>query len=138
MEQDLHRFLAAQRDTFEAALSELLDGRKLTHWMWFVFPQLAGLGRSETARFYALHSLDEARAFLDHPVLGKRLEQVVAAIIGLAEDDPRRVFGDVDAMKLRSSLTLFREAGGGPAFSEALEKYFGGSPDPQTLRLLGR
>ena len=137
MTLDPDRFLAAQRDTFETALSELLAGRKRTHWMWFVFPQLAGLGRSETARFYALSSLDDARAFLDHPVLGKRLEQSVAAINGLAGNDPRAVFGDIDAVKLRSSVTLFRQAGGGPAFDEALEKYFEGSPDPETLRLLG-
>ncbi len=137
MNHDLKRFLDAQDGTFEVALGELLDGRKRTHWMWFIFPQLAGLGRSETARYYALASIGEARAFLDHPVLGRRLEQAVVAINGLASDDARAIFGDIDALKLRSSLTLFREAGGGPAFDEGLEKYFEGSPDPETLRLLG-
>jgi len=138
MDQDLDRFRAAQAETFDAALAELRDGRKRSHWMWFMFPQLAGLGRSETARFYALRSLKEARAFLDDPLLGGRLERLVAAINGLAGNDARAIFGDIDEVKLRSSLTLFREAGGGPAFDEALEKYFGGSPDPETLRLLSR
>jgi len=138
MDQDLDRFRAAQAETFDSALAELRDGRKRSHWMWFMFPQLAGLGRSETARFYALRSLKEARAFLDDPLLGGRLERLVAAINGLAGNDARAIFGDIDEVKLRSSLTLFREAGGGPSFDEALEKYFGGSPDPETLRLLSR
>ena len=138
MDDPLKRFVSAQDKTFETALAELRDGRKGSHWMWFIFPQLAGLGRSGTARFYALGSITEARAFLDHPLLGKRLEQLVTIINAMPQDDARAVFGDIDAVKLRSSLTLFREAGGGPAFEEALDKFFDGMPDPETLRLLGR
>ena len=138
MDDPLKRFVSAQDKTFETALAELRDGRKRSHWMWFIFPQLAGLGRSETARFYALGSIAEARAYLDHPLLGKRLEQLVTVINALPHDDARTVFGDIDAVKLRSSLTLFREAGGGPAFEEALDKFFDGMPDPETLRLLDR
>jgi uncharacterized protein (DUF1810 family) len=138
MKFDLSRFVDAQNGIIDQALDELRDGHKRTHWMWFVFPQLAGLGRSEVARRFAIESLAEAKAYLHHPVLEKRLDMAVAAINGLAGNDPVAVFGEVDALKLRSSLTLFREAGGGPAFDEALEKYFDGSADPETLRRLGR
>jgi uncharacterized protein (DUF1810 family) len=136
MNFDLDRFVTAQDGVFEQALDELQAGRKRSHWMWFVFPQVSGLGRSETARFYAIASLAEARAFLDHPLLGKRLERAVTVLNTLPGNDAAAVFGGIDSVKLRSSLTLFREAGGGPAFDEALEKYFEGAPDPETLRLL--
>ena len=136
MRHDLDRFVSAQEPVFDRALSELRAGCKESHWMWFVFPQLAGLGRSDTARLYAISGRDEARAYLDHPVLGKRLEEAVAVINALPGRNAAAVFGGIDVVKLRSSLTLFREAGGGPAFDEALEKYFDGSPDPKTLRLL--
>src|SRR5689334_17279176 len=104
---DLERFVQAQDrgGTFDAALSELRRGRKTSHWMWFVFPQIAGLGRSPTARAYAISSLDEARAYLAHPVLGPRLVQSAEVLAGLQDRSARDIFGDIDAMKLRSSMT---------------------------------
>jgi len=137
MSHDLDRFLDAQADAYPAALAELRDGRKRTHWMWFVFPQVAGLGRSPTARFYAISGLDEARAYLAHPVLGLRLVDCVEAILPLPGGDPHAVFGAPDDAKLRSSLTLFSAAAPGePRFRAALAKYFGGRDDPLTLERL--
>lgn len=134
----LDHFVAAQDRVYEQVLAELRAGRKETHWMWFIFPQLAGLGRSETATFFGIRSLDEARAYLAHPVLGTRLRECVGALQDLMDmsTSAERVFGAVDAMKLRSSLTLFAEAGAGPLFTAALERWFGGDADPATLSLL--
>lgn len=135
----LERFVEAQAPVYATALGEIRRGAKRTHWMWFIFPQLAGLGRSETARFFGIRSLDEARAYLAHPVLGARLRECVGALQDLtdASTNADAVFGEVDAMKLRSSLTLFVEAGAGPLFTAALDRWFGGEPDPETLPLLG-
>lgn len=133
---DLDRFAAAQAPVFDSALAEIRRGRKRGHWMWFVFPQLAGLGHSGMAQYYALASLDEARAYLDHPVLGARLRACVEALQDLTEIDAETVFGDVDALKLRSSLTLFAQAGGGQLFEAALDRWFDGRRDPATLDLL--
>lgn len=132
---DLNRFVAAQAGTFDQALAEIESGTKRGHWMWFVFPQIAGLGHSLTARQFAIRSLAEARAYLKHPILGDRLRRCVAALESLVHIDPEAVFGAIDALKLRSSLTLFVAAGGGPAFVDALTRW-GGGPDPATLRLL--
>jgi uncharacterized protein (DUF1810 family) len=134
----LERFVEAQAPVYATALGEIRRGAKRSHWMWFIFPQLAGLGRSESARFFGIRSLDEARAYLAHQVLGTRLRECVGALqditdISISAQD---VFGAVDAMKLRSSLTLFAEAGAGPLFAAALERWFGGVEDPATLRLL--
>ncbi len=131
---DLARFVAAQAGSYDAALGEIRRGRKTGHWMWYVFPQIAGLGRSAVAQAYAIRSLDEARAYLAHPLLGARLRACVAGLEALTPD-AEHVFGGIDAMKLRSSLTLFAEAGGGPAFGDALARWFG-APDPATIRLL--
>ena len=136
---DLQRFVDAQEEggTYATALGELRAGRKRTHWMWFVFPQLSGLGRSATAQRYALRSLDEARAYLDHPVLGRRLRECAEALLALPDSDPEGVLGDVDAQKLRSSLTLFSAAGPDePAFPAVLDRFFAGRRDPATTRLL--
>ena len=133
---DLARFVAAQADTYETAFGELTRGRKRSHWMWFMFPQLRGLGHSAMSERYGIGSLDEARAYLAHAVLGPRLRACVAALqdhVGLTAIE---VFGDVDAMKLRSSLTLFAEAGGEQILDAALTRWCG-DPDPATLRLLG-
>jgi uncharacterized protein (DUF1810 family) len=136
---DLDRFVRAQDEsgTYDQALAELHRGRKVSHWMWFVFPQLAGLGRSSTARHYAIRSLAEAQAYLVHPVLGARLREcaaVVAALTGVGVED---VFGGIDAVKLRSSMTLFaRAAPEEPVFVEVLARNFAGEPDPATERLL--
>lgn len=134
---DLDRFLEAHADTYDTALSEIRRGAKRGHWMWFIFPQIAGLGISPTAQHYAIRSLAEAKAYLAHPVLGSRLRDCVAALQDLTGRSPEIVFGDVDAMKLRSSLTLFIEAGGGQLFESALQRWFGGEKDQMTLRLLG-
>jgi uncharacterized protein (DUF1810 family) len=134
---DLNRFVEAQAATYQTALAELRRGRKASHWMWFVFPQIQGLGSSPTARFYAIADLAEARAYLDHPVLGPRLLEVVAAINALPGDDAHAVFGAPDDLKLRSCLTLFQVAAPDePAFGQALDKFFAGAPDARTLERL--
>ena len=136
---DLDRFLKAQDDAYPDALDELRAGRKHSHWIWFVFPQIAGLGHSPTARYYAIRSLDEAQAYLAHPILGARLHECLKVLQMLETTDARTVFGDLDAMKLRSSLTLFAEADPADAIVQAaLERWFGGERDEKTLQLLGR
>nr|WP_047169879.1 DUF1810 domain-containing protein [Sphingomonas sp. Y57] len=135
---DLDRFVSAQEGSYEAALAEIRRGCKRGHWMWFVFPQMAGLGRSTTARHYAIASLDEARAYLAHPLLGARLRACVEALQDLDHGSAGAVFGDIDAMKLRSSLTLFEQASGERLFAAAIERWFDGRRDAATLRLLGR
>jgi uncharacterized protein (DUF1810 family) len=133
---DLERFVRAQDDggTYEAAVAELRSGRKRSHWMWFVFPQVAGLGSSPMAQQFALSGLDEARAYLAHPVLGPRLAEAARALTGLPGGDPVAVLGPVDALKLRSSMTLFAHAAGGePVFADVLAQYYGGAEDPATL-----
>ncbi len=132
----LQRFVDAQEGVFETALAELRAGRKQSHWMWFIFPQLTGLGRSPTAQFYAIRSRSEARAFLAHPLLGARYRVAVAAVRQWAgTKDAAEILGEIDAMKLRSSLTLFEAASGDPLFATALTDFFA-EPDPETLRLL--
>ena len=139
---DLTRFLAAQDSggSYEGALRELRAGRKRSHWMWWVFPQVAGLGQSPTSRHYALAGLEEARAYLDDPVLGRRLGECVDALLALDGDDPVAVLGGTDAVKLRSSMTLFARAAGdeqaGRPFREVLDRYFHGEEDPETLTRL--
>ena len=130
---DLQRFVTAQDGTYDRALAELRRGRKQSHWMWFVFPQIAGLGRSPTAQHYAISGLDEARAYLRHPTLGPRLRESTRALTELDSDDADAVLGPVDAVKLRSSMTLFARADPGePVFRQVLDRYFGGEPDPAT------
>lgn len=133
----LERFVEAQAPVYATALAEIRRGAKRSHWMWFVFPQLAGLGRSETARFFGIRSLDEARTYLAHPLLGKRYFECVAALQDLASSDPAAVFGEVDALKLRSSLTLFEAAEPGPLLAAAIDRWFGGMRDQATLGMLG-
>ena len=134
----LQRFIEAQQQSYNAALTELRAGIKQSHWMWFIFPQLAGLGRSPTAIFYGLRSLHEARAFLAHPLLGERYRECLRALCGwTGSKSAAEILGDIDAMKLRSSLTLFENASGDPLFADALEAFFG-DPDEATLQLLRR
>jgi len=134
---DLARFVEAQRPVYSAALAELRQGRKESHWMWFVFPQLAGLGRSATAQHYAIGSLAEARAYLAHPLLGPRLRECCEA--ALRHHVPaEQLFGPVDSVKFRSSMTLFDVAAPGEEqFAHCLDRFFGGERDQATLRLLG-
>jgi uncharacterized protein (DUF1810 family) len=132
---NLERFVAAQNagDTYGHAVAELRRGRKTSHWMWFVFPQVAGLGFSPTSRKYAVSSLEEARAYLQHPVLGPRLRECTAIVAGSAARTATEIFGDVDAMKLRSSMTLFlRAEPAEPVFQRVLDRYFDGRPDSAT------
>ncbi len=139
MTEDLQRFVTAQDDgaTHDRALAELRAGRKSSHWMWFVFPQLAGLGRSATARHYALASVDDARAYLGHPVLGPRLRECATALLEVSGRSATDVLGDVDALKLRSSMTLFALADPDDLlFADVLARYFDGEPDPATVDLL--
>jgi uncharacterized protein (DUF1810 family) len=135
---NLERFTDAQSETFEAALAELRAGLKQSHWMWFVFPQLAGLGHSPTSQFYAITSLDEARAYLANPQLGPRLRASVEALLTWAgRKTAEQILGPLDAVKLRSSLTLFNRASPGDLFGRALDAFFGGAEDERTLALLG-
>jgi uncharacterized protein (DUF1810 family) len=130
---NLGRFVAAQDKVIDDVRRELRGGRKTSHWMWFVFPQFAGLGLSPTADFYAIHSLDEARAFLAHPLLGARLRECAALANAIQGGDPMRVFGDPDRLKFRSCMTLFALASPQDAvFSQALRKYYGAEGDPLT------
>lgn len=133
----LERFVEAQASVYETAVAEIRRGAKRSHWMWFIFPQLVGLGRSATAQFYGIHSADEARAYLDHPLLGSRYVECVEALQTLRIGDPRAVFGEVDALKLRSSLTLFDAVRPSPLFGAALGRWFEGEVDPRTVERLG-
>ncbi len=134
---DLQRFLDAQESAYPTALAEIRAGRKRTHWMWFVFPQIEGLGSSPTSQRFAIKSLDEARAYLDHPVLGPRLSGCAEALLGITGLDASDVFGYPDDLKLRSSLTLFELASPTESvFGKVLEKFFGGERDETTLRLV--
>lgn len=134
---NLQRFVDAQQPLFQQVLTELEAGQKRSHWMWFVFPQIAGLGRSATAQHYAIGSIGEARAYLAHPLLGPRLRESVDVLLALPTSDAEAVFGGVDALKARSSLTLFAQAEPAePRFGRALTKYFGGERDQATLGLL--
>jgi uncharacterized protein (DUF1810 family) len=143
-DQRLERFIEAQdrklemsgRSVYEHALEELRQGRKRTHWMWFVFPQIAGLGMSDMSRFYAIASIAEAKDYLDHAVLAARLGECTAAVMGVEGRTAAEIFGDIDATKFRSSMTLFEAASEEPLFARALDRFFTGARDPATLRLL--
>jgi uncharacterized protein (DUF1810 family) len=136
-ESDLERFVEAQDAVYESVRRELRAGRKATHWMWFVFPQLRGLGRSTTAEYYGIGSTAEALAYLDHPVLGARLRECVGLVLGARDSTAHRIFGSPDDLKFRSSMTLFAAvAPSEPLFRQALEKYYGGEPDPLTAARL--
>lgn len=133
--EDLDRFVRAQAGHYDTALAELRAGHKRSHWMWYVFPQIAGLGHSATAQHYAIRDLAEARAYLTHPLLGPRYLACVNAVLAHRDIAADRILGEVDAMKLRSSLTLFDRAGAPPEVAEALVAFFG-TPDPATLARL--
>jgi uncharacterized protein (DUF1810 family) len=134
----LERFVQAQEGVYDTALAELRSGSKRTHWMWFVFPQVAGLGHSATAQRYAIASLAEARDYLAHPVLGPRLTEAARALLAVPGRTAGQILGHPDDLKLRSSMTLFAAAADDPAvFQAVLDRYYDG-PDPATLRLLGR
>lgn len=134
---NLQRFLDAQRTTFDDAISELTRGRKTSHWMWFVFPQITGLGRSDMAQLYAISSREEALAYLAHPVLGQRLRQCVAALLSTSGRSAHEIMGSPDDVKLKSCLTLFAAvAPEEPLFGEALDRFFNGEADEATIERL--
>lgn len=123
---------------YQTALKEIQSGHKYSHWMWYIFPQIHGLGRSSTSQYYAIQSLDEARAFLEDPYLGKNLLEISQALLNLDTNNATEVFGRPDDMKIRSSMTLFSlVADADPVFQKVLDKYFGGRKDGRTLRILG-
>jgi uncharacterized protein (DUF1810 family) len=137
MSFDLERFVTAQDGVYEGVLRELRQGRKTSHWIWFVFPQVVGLGRSDLSRFYAIESVAEARAYLDHPILGPRLRECVGAVLATSGLTADQIFGSLDAMKVHSSMTLFqRAAPDEPLFMEVLERFYGGATDDATDALL--
>ena len=135
---DLDRFVAAQRQSYEAACAELRAGRKRSHWIWFIFPQMRGLGVSATAQLYGITTLDEARAYLAHPVLGPRLDECMRLVLAIEGRTLHEIFGSPDDLKFRSSMTLFALASPGESsFEAALTQFCDGRKDPATLRLLG-
>lgn len=135
---DLNRFVKAQEGSYEAALSELRNGRKRSHWMWYIFPQFDGLGFSPTSKYFAIKSLDEAKAYLNHPVLGPRLRECAEAILRVEGRSAHDILGSPDDMKLLSCATLFESVSPeGSVFSRLIEKYFQGERDRKTLRLIG-
>ena len=139
LQPTLTRFLDAQARTYQTALAEINAGRKRSHWMWFIFPQVQGLGLSETARFYAIRDVQEAAAYARHPVLGPRLVEISTALLGLPSSDAYAIMGSPDDVKLRSSMTLFAAVpGADPVFGAVLAKFFGGQRDEKTLRLIGQ
>ncbi|HSQ20534.1 MAG TPA: DUF1810 domain-containing protein [Blastocatellia bacterium] len=134
---NLQRFVDAQRDTYSEAYAELKSGRKASHWMWFVFPQLKGLGHSYNANYFGISSLAEAKAYLEHPVLGPRLRECTTAVNAVSGRTAHEIFGSPDDMKFRSSMTLFARATSDDSiFAKALRKYFGGREDERTVELL--
>ena len=130
---DLQRFVDAQGRAIARVREELKAGEKRSHWMWFIFPQIAGLGRSETARRYAIASLDEAKAYAGHPVLGPRLRECTALVLGVQGRGAKEIFGHPDDLKFCSCMTLFARATNDPLFPQALEKFFGGEEDQETV-----
>ena len=134
---DLQRFIDAQAKNYSAALSEIIDGRKRTHWMWYIFPQIQGLGMSETSKLYAIKDIHEAAEFLNHPLLGSRLIRICNELLNLKSDDAHQIFGSPDDLKLRSSMTLFSSVPlADPVFQKILDKFFDGKEDEKTLSIL--
>lgn len=133
----LQRFVEAQETTYARALAEIKSGRKQSHWMWFIFPQMRGLGYSPMAQHYGIQNKEEAAAYLQHPVLGKRLQEISSVLLSLPSSDAHQIFGSPDDLKLRSCMTLFVSVPEAPAvFENVLAKFFGGKKDEATLRLL--
>ena len=138
MEQLLNRFLIAQENSFEDALSEIKSGRKRSHWMWYIFPQYKGLGFSETSKYYSINSLDEAKRYLNHPILGERLKLITNELLILNENNANKVFGSPDDLKLKSSMTLFAavETSDENIFNAVLDKFYNGQTDRKTINLI--
>jgi uncharacterized protein (DUF1810 family) len=134
---NLQRFLNAQQEDYAIALSEIKAGRKKSHWMWYIFPQISGLGFSSTSAYYGIGNLDEATAYLHHPILGKRLLEISETLLNLESQNATAIFGQPDDVKLKSSMTLFSRVPGSPAiFQQVLDKFFEGFTDETTIKLL--
>ena len=137
MENSLQRFIDAQEKDYETALAEISQGRKRSHWIWYIFPQIQGLGFSETSKFYAIKNIEEAAEYLKHPVLGERLIRICHALIKNPGNDANKIFGSPDDMKLKSSMTLFAALPGtDPVFQKVLDKFFNGTRDSKTIEIL--
>lgn len=135
---DISRFIEAHRRSYQSALTEIRNGRKISHWMWYIFPQMQGLGRSPTSQYYSIHSLDEAAAFLRDPYLGGNLREICHVLLSLETNNATEVFGKPDDMKLKSSMTLFSLVeGADTVFQDVLNKFYDGKRDYRTLNILG-
>ena len=134
----LERFVQAQEGSYARALPEIKNGRKTSHWMWYIFPQLSGLGHSQTARYYAIRDRAEAAAYMAHPVLGSRLLEISSELLKLKSSDAREIMGWPDDLKLKSSMTLFGLVSREPVFRQVLEQYFGGEEDQYTVQAISR
>jgi uncharacterized protein (DUF1810 family) len=137
-EINLERFIDAQERSYQIALSEIKNGKKQSHWMWYIFPQVQGLGFSDTSKFYAIKNIDEAKEFLLHPVLGNRLVNLCNELLKLESDNANSIFGSPDDLKLKSSMTLFSSLNINPVFQMVLDKFFNGTGDNKTLELIGK
>ena len=136
-QNNLKRFLKAQETDYSTALSEIKNGRKRSHWMWYIFPQIQGLGFSEASKYYGIKDVNEAEAFLNHPILGNRLLNICKALLELPENNVHKILGSPDDVKLKSSMTLFVTTGTDPVFQAVLDKFFDGEKDQATLKLIG-
>ncbi|MCD7972863.1 MAG: DUF1810 domain-containing protein [Candidatus Azobacteroides sp.] len=136
MKYNLNRFIDAQSNIYKQVVKELTQGRKTSHWMWYIFPQIKGLGYSPMAQFYAISSLEEAKEYLNHAVLGKRLIECCQILLTLENKTAENIFGSIDAMKLKSSMTLFSLVSDNPVFNRVLEMYFNGVKDTATLKIV--
>lgn len=134
----LDRFISVQKYVYEEALTEIKQGEKKSHWMWFIFPQIIGLGESDNAIYYGIVNIEEATKFLGHEILGKRLREITTELLKLKTNDPEEIFGEIDAMKLKSSMTLFDCVEENSIFDEVLKKYFNGQRDELTLEKLDK
>ena len=133
---NINRFVEVQEDVYPIALKELQKGRKRSHWMWYVFPQLKGLGHSYHAKYYGISGIEETMAYLEHSLLGQRIREISATILNLPGIDAEAIFGCIDAMKLRSSMTLFDVVSPQDVFARVLDKYFGGQRDSKSIQLI--
>lgn len=132
---NLDRFIEAHEEDYERALKEIKNGRKITHWMWYIFPQIKGLGMSETAQYYEIKNLEEAHAYLDNELLKSHLIEISNELLNLTTNDPEEVFGDIDSLKLKSSMTLFFYISDNEIFNKVIDKYFNGNKDFNTIRI---
>lgn len=135
---DLDRFVKAQEKMYDIALNEIKNGKKISHFMWYIFPQLKGLGYSDISNYYGISGLDEAKEYLEDEILGNRLYNITLELLKIDEDDPINIFGNVDALKLKSSMTLFDIVSDDEIFYDILKKYYGGKKDERTIALLGK